>query len=324
MKYLQWFETEEQYNSFISGGFIRPNVSYVLENDMCYFYPDIPQVGDVAYWNGSSIQTVSLEGWEESMGIAVGVVVIPGEFLPDGKARMVALNQSNTKKAWGPRGTDISDLINYDRVPITDNAGSTTTGSNYDGFLPSDIFTGTTSFVDPIAKYETMTSNWIPSPYLSDNTLNPEYMKTIDDYNNVLSDFDGKRNTDILVGLGSDYEAANYAKDYTIDGVSGIDWYLPAMGELGVMLARLGKINEVIKSLGGVAIRTDLGFLWSSSECDFATTWLLQSDGGVNHITKSNGRNNNYYVRSFAMIDNSMVGNKPDVELINFYLKKER
>lgn len=106
----------------------------------------------------------------------------------------------------------------------------------------------------------------IPSPYLSDGTLNPEYMKTIDGYNNVLSDFNGKGNTDILVGLGSDYAAANHAKDYTIDGVSGIDWYLPAMGELGVMIARLGKINEVISTLGGVAIDTFYQFLWSSSK----------------------------------------------------------
>jgi hypothetical protein len=159
------------------------------------------------------------------------------------------------------------------------------------------MFTGTQSFVDPMTKYK-QTSNLIPSPYLSDGTLNPEYMKTIGSYNNVLSDFNGKGNTDILVGLGSDYAAANHAKDYTIDGVSGIDWYLPAMGELGVMIARLGSINSVISTLGGVAVPTSYD-LWSSSECSSSSAYGVLTNGGcVSNFTK----NYNSYVRSFALV----------------------
>jgi hypothetical protein len=61
----------------------------------------------------------------------------------------------------------------------------------------------------------------IPSPYLSDGTLNPEYMKTIDGCNNVLSDFDGKGNTDVLVNVcGQLYRVTNY--EY-VKGVDSID-----------------------------------------------------------------------------------------------------
>lgn len=244
------------------------------------------------------MQTCALDQYDTSMGIAVGVVVIPGDFLPDGKARMIALNQSNTTKAWGGYGTDISDLVNYNRVPITDNAGSTTTGCEYKGYLPSDKFTGSQSFVDPMAKYG-RTSNLIPSPYLSDGTLNPEYMKTINSHNNVLSDFNGKGNTDILVGLGSDYVAANHAKNYTPDGVSGIDWYLPACGELGVMLARIGSINTVISTLGGVAVPTS-NSLWSSSEFNSDFAFCTNTSNGC---VDAYGKNYGNYVRSFATID---------------------
>lgn len=305
MKYLKLFKTQSEYDSYVNGEniFELPNTAYIRETDVTYFRPYIPpsQVGDVAYWNGSSIKTVSLDRWNESMGTAVGVVVIPSNFLPDGKARIIALNQSNTSKAWGNEGTDISDLVNYKRLPITDNVGSTTTGSNSNGYLPSDKFSSSQSFVDPLAKYYYLTietGNLIPSPYLSDGTLNPEYMKTIDGYNNALSDFNGKSNTDILVGLSSDYEAANHAKDYTIDGVSGIDWYLPACGELGVMLARLGNISTVISTLGGVAIPT-AHYLWSSTECSAYNSYYVDTNScHVRNLYKTN----TYYVRSFALI----------------------
>lgn len=301
MKYLRLFETESEYQTYVdSGELVLPNVSYIREVGRCNFRPYILpsiEVGDVAYWDGSSVKTVSLDGYDVSMGTAVGVVVIPENFLPDGRARMVALKQSNTQKEWGPEDTDISDLVNYNRFPITDNAGSTTTGSNIYGYLPSDSFRGASSFVDPSAKYS-QTGNLIPSPYLSDGTLNPEYMKTINGYNNALSDFDGKGNTNILVGLGSDYAAANHAKDYTIDGVSGIDWYLPACGELGVMLTRLGSINKVISTLGGVAVPT--GNLWTSSESSSNHAYDVYAyTGFVSNISKSS----NYVdVRSFALV----------------------
>ena len=304
MKYLKLFKTQSEYDSYINGGgvFELPNTAYIRETEVTNFRPYILppppiEVGDVVYWDGSSIKTVSLDAYDSSLGIAVGVVVIPGNFLPDGRARMIALNQRNTTKAWGPRDTDISDLVNYDRVPITDNAGSTTTGSNSDGYLPSDSFRGSQSFVDPMAKYG-KTSKLIPSPYLSNSTLNPEYMKTIDGYNNALSDFNGKGNTDILVRLGTDY-AANYAKSYTIDGVSGIDWYLPAMGELGVMLARLGKINEVIKSLGGVGVDS-INPLWSSSEYGSNNAYYMRWNNGIVNYNYNKSVYN--IVRSFALI----------------------
>ena len=112
---------------------------------------------------------------------------------------------------WSTGFTDTS-LTNHKRVPTTDNAGSTTTGSNSYGFLPSDKFTGAASYVDSTAKYSgAATSSLIPSPYLGDKP-NPAYYAPID-YNNALADFNGKGNTDVLVALGADYVAAKAASN---------------------------------------------------------------------------------------------------------------
>lgn len=179
-------------------------------------------------------------------------------------------------------------------VPTTDNAGSTSSGSNDYGYLPSDKFTGTTSFVDYKAKYS-MDSYLIPSPYLGD-TPNPEYYKTISGYN-VLSDFNGLSNTQTLVGLGSNYEAANACWNYN-DGSSNLQWYLPGMGELGYIIPRFNEINNTIAILGGIIISNNNNF-WSSSEYDNYYAYFFETANGCAYYTYRIG---GLSVRPFAML----------------------
>ena len=189
MRYLKVFEKENNYTEYKnSSEWITPNISLIRETGSSKCKPYIPPpaiVGDVAYWDGFSVKTISKDKWNRTLGTPIGVVVIPEGMLPDGKARIVSLmpvdsngNQSSSHISieWGGRDTDTS-LTNFTKVPTTDNAGSTSSGSYGFGFLPSDSFTGATSFVDPKAKYYG-NSNLIPSPYLGD-IPNPEYSKEI-------------------------------------------------------------------------------------------------------------------------------------------------
>lgn len=256
------------------------------------------------------MKTCSYDNYSTSLGTAIGVVVIPSGFAPDGKARIIGLKpmdasgnmtDSHTLMTWGRSTmgyyTDTA-LTNYTVVPTTDNAGSTSSGSNHIGYFPSDKFTGTQSYVDPEAKYN-YDDYLIPSPYLGD-APNPEYYKTISG-NNVLSDFNGLANTQTLVGLGSsNYQAANACWNYTDGTSSNVQWYLPAMGELGYLIVRLKAINEVITSLGGVAVDSN-SYFWSSSEYSSSKVWA---------VYVSNGKPNSYpksmtgYMYAFATIDN--------------------
>lgn len=224
-------------------------------------------------------------------------------MLPDGKARIIGL-KSDGCQTWGTSDTDVSELTNYNKVPTTDNVGSTSTGSSSYGYLPSDGFTGATSFVDSTAKYN-VSSNLIPSPYLGDNkTLNPEYSKEIlsgDTNVNCLSDFNGLSNTEVLVGLGTDYEAAQYCWSYSDDS-SNLQWYLPAAGELGFIMPRFNAINASITAVGGSSVSSGSSrCFWSSSEDSYNKAYSVCVRYGLvgSHTKSVNG----YYVRPFAIID---------------------
>ena len=324
MKYLKLFETEEDYNDFInSDEYVTPNIVRINSTKSFKFNPrsSSPVVttaaaaGDVAYWDGSSVKTTPLSSWSTSLGTPIGVVVVPTGFAPDGKTRIIGLkpvdkngNQSSSHvgMGWGPSGTD-TGLINYTIVPTTDNAGSTSTGSNSQGYLPSDKFTGTTSYVDSKVKYyyDNYGSS-IPSPYLGE-APNPEYNKVISGYNNALSDFNGLSNTQTLVGLGADYIAANAAYKYK-DGASNLQWYLPAMGELGYIMPRFSAINFTIINLGGLTVASS-GYLWSSSE--HGSGLFIQESKDAFYVTPSSGHVSYYrkdytcYMRPFAILDDS-------------------
>ena len=267
--------------------------------------PVIALVGDIAYWDGSKVKTVSQENWDASLGTPVGVVVVPTGFAPDGKARMLSLQWASSSSAsstsassmkWSNVKVDTS-LTNHNRVPTTDNAGSTTTGSNSNGCFPSDKFTGATSYVDSTAKYNS-TSNMIPSPYLGDKP-NPAYYAPISGYNNALADFDGKGNTDVLVALGADYVAANAARNYKAAGAEEIEWYLPAAGELGYMIARFNKIQAALTKVSSPQLDGDCDY-WSSSEYASIIAYLVDTNLGSVYGDYKGG---DYCVRPFAIID---------------------
>jgi hypothetical protein len=312
MYYLRIMESLSDYQSFVEGkgpDYVEPHVvSIPNDNLVTYkqFVPPPPIAGDIAYWDGSAVQIVSKTAWNSNLGTPIGVVVIPPNMLPDGKARILSLKavdsngnaiDSHSSMDWSNVSVNTS-LTDYNKVPTTDNSGSTTTGSNSYGYLPSDNFSGTQSFVDPKAKYK-QSSYLIPSPYLGDdNTLNPAYCKEISGYNNALSDFNGLSNTQTLVGLGTDYIPANACWNYN-DGVSNLQWYLPAIGELGFLLVRLKEINDTLSMLGGISVSMYKTY-WSSSEYNISNYAYVSSfyDGQM----YTNAKGASHYVCPFVAV----------------------
>ena len=305
--YLSLHETESDYKKLTLNSKNTPHAAYIIDTNQCYYTPEILPigVGDVAYWDTSAnvVKTTPKTKWSSDLGTPVGVVVIPEGFAPDGKARMISLkyatsagtsSDSYVSMPWGGYGTDTS-LTNYTKVPTTDNAGSTSTGSSDYGYLPSDKFTGIESYVDPKSKYDGYTP-MIPSPYLdNDRTLNPVYKETISG-NNALSDFGGSSNTQTLVGLGADYIAANACWNYK-DGSSNLQWYLPAAGELGFLVARFKEINKSITTVGGSSVASNC--FWSSSEY---SSYYAYCVGATSGSVYDNNKDGNYYVRPFAVL----------------------
>jgi hypothetical protein len=312
MKYLKKFQTEAEYTAYKdSDDFITPNVSYTVDSTKVFYSAFeekyLKKAGDIVYYVDGNLETVPYVSYNPSMGTAVGVIVVPESFAPDRKARMVSLKYAHTdgrpsdtfvNLKWNSSNSyEDTTLTNYNRVPTTDNVGSTTTGSNDVGWLPSDNFSGTTSVIDPDTKY-LFNIHSIPSPYLN-GAANPDYYGDIEGYNNALSDFNGLSNTATLVGLGKAYAAANAADKYS-DGVSGVKWYLPAMGELGYLIPRFNEINNAIAAAGGVVIPSGNCEFWSSTEYSIgAARYLNTANGCINW----DGKAAMYRVRPFAIVE---------------------
>ena len=327
MKYLKLFQTETEYNSFKEGGeYITPNVSLILSGSngsrTVKYQTKIKQlakVGDIAYWDGGSVKTTPLSSWNLSLGTPVGVVMIPENFLPDGKARIISLTNMTYNASeymqWDETGgmsTD-SPAPNFDYVVGTDNTGSTTYGAYGYGSLPSDRsdWGGTQSYVDPLTRYYYTTeeyNNWgegmCPSPYLSNGSFNPTYSAYIEG-GNVLSDFNGLSNTQLLVNKGEQYVAANACRNYKDAANSNLQWYLPAMGELGFLIPRFELINQSIQAVGGTPVEED--YFWSSSEyysndwgLPESYAWALSTDYGL--VNYANGKDGNLLVRALALV----------------------
>ena len=222
MKHLKHFNKDSEYVEFRdSESYIKPNVSY-CENmkHVHYNYVEPMSAGSFYYSDGTYSNEL------DTNKNCIGVCVIPKNFLPDGKARIMSLKEMDYKNPesgslqhvgmyWGQYEVD-TELPNLDKFTTIDpNAiGSyegTTIGSNSYGYVylssnrkDEDLYwkIGEENNIDKGTHWNSNkdeeTIFYIPSPYMKVNgkdVLCPEYNS------NATSDFDGKGNTDILTSL---------------------------------------------------------------------------------------------------------------------------
>ena len=316
LKHFKEFETYDEYETYINGKPMLPNVSFVGEN--VYYKDGVPTpptpiitAGMICYADSSNkLKFCTVEEWDSSLGTVQGVVVVPSNHTSDGTARIMCIkditsagteSSSNVVMAWGPIGD--TGLPNMDKVPTWDNTIGAAIGNNVYGYLPSTskegYFTGPTCACDSLTKYQRYYTPYIPSPYLEDGSQNPAYINTVEaTTGNSLSDFDGKSNTAVLVGLGSAYTAANACNQYGTTALPAGNWYLPAMGELGYIIPRLNVINVTLQAVGAVQL-SDGYYIWSSTEYDKDSASAVDtSTGGVFYFSKYDELN----VRAFASV----------------------
>ena len=219
------------------------------------------------------------------------------------------LSDTEVSMPWGSFGTDVEGLTNYNEVPLVDPGTNEITGTTSLSYLPSDKLSTRPNPLD-IGTAWADVSSYAPSPY-KDGVLNPAYCAT--EYTggtiaNCLSDFSGLENTRLLCQSAGTYVAANAAHLYKAFEGDTLEWYLPAMGELGFIVPRFNAINEALASVGGVGLGFSI-YLWSSSEHSSDDGWyLVTSDGAV-----YNNRDKDYSckVRPFARLD-SIVFSEED------------
>jgi len=338
MKYLKKFNEKSEYDAFAHGNnMYSPNVSLV-KNEYHDTFPydsagtvssvkpsihynsdsilspehismrDI-KAGWVCYYDGTNIKLCSKSDYNALTGTKypVGVVVVPSDHLNDGTVRICALSDIGTRQ-WSidKQGTslNIPELKNLNMVTKYDNTdGGTTSLTDY-AFLPSDSFTAVTCNSDTGTAYWSTAivdgdyaGRYIPSPYANDGSKYEDYFYPNE--HNALLDFNGIENTEILKNSElTYYTAAIDCFNYHQTNDNGLQWYLPACGELAYVVPRKGAINSSLTGLtGGHAFVAD--FYWSSSEYSDAHARYVSMDSGyVDYRYKSYS----LYVRPFAKV----------------------
>jgi len=322
LKYFKEFNSKSEYDTYINGDPLLPNVSFVSQE---VYYKDVPppppiiSAGMICYADSNNkLKFCTVEEWNNELGTAQGVtaqgvVVVPSNHTPDGTARIMCIkgittagteSSSDVSMAWGPRDVD-TPLPNMNKVPTWDNTTGGTIGNGSNGKLPSDSnngnFTGATCATDSLTKYAGSTP-YIPSPYLEDGSQNPAYINTVDaTTGNCLSDFDGKGNTAVLVKSGSTYKAAYACNKYGTTALPAGNWYLPACGELGYIMPRFNEIQSALSALstvGGVQLSSEDSY-WSSTE---HSSILARNVYTYSGIVANDNKTWTFYVRAFASV----------------------
>ena len=301
-KYLKKFENETEYDSYMDDSPILPNVSLIGTTDVRY-NPIVIEAGNIVYYNGSKLKFCKPTDWSSDLGTAVAVVVVPNTHTPDGTVRCMAVTgvnpdgsqaTSDVGIAWGPRETD-TGLPNLNQVPNYNNTIGGTIGSNSNGYLSSNNtesgeFTGSIDCLDSNLHYSNDADSeefYLPNPYLPDGSPNPDFRNTSIVTNNACADFNGASNTSVLVGLGTEYSAANACHLYSASGISAGNWYLPSCGELAYIMPRFMQIQNALDTVGGVHLGTNNDY-WSSSEYSSNYACYVSAiDGTVYKANKS-------------------------------------
>ena len=296
MKHIDIFSSVSEYETAKSvGTLITPNVSFVDEDSSVrYYHPLVAKLYDYLYEDGSF-------GKKDATKTAIGVCVIPGGVLPDGKARFMSLKGmrltspneggKDTRIHWGGYRSDISSLTNFGGVVTGD---TTAEGTSSRGYVPKNgSYSNTPHIPSPIDYFSAYSSS------------------------GATSDLDGKANTKKILAVDNAAStawqtAASITNDYKTatlhpaaqccwrfnpGSTNQGDWYLPSIGELAFIMPNFDKLNTAISDVNGVQL-DDNTYYWSSTECGLYA-WSVNTYGG---LVDDDGKDSNQYVRAFLAL----------------------
>ena len=215
------------------------------------------------------------------------------------------LTSSRTNLEWGKKGTTcglpvkrhcpVVDIVDDE---VTNNIVSTSTGGYfpiYDeaSYAPNGYTNGGKEGIVPGHYYYNADNiSYCPCPTINeDEEPNPAYRATSYEVDGItynisdsfLNDFDGRGNTKKILSYDTNQrypycDQVEGERDKRTDFISakmcslykrgGLEWYLPAAGELGYFISNLGKINASREVIGLPAIYkrgNDVVALWTST-----------------------------------------------------------
>ena len=276
----------------------------------------------------------------------IGVVVVPASHTDDRTARIISLasmdynnpDDGNTSghvnMSWGGYNSNVPNIPFLTKAPCIATAPSALTASEqsiigweviYTSQLCSDYYTNYQNPYDTNSYYQSSDLDCLPSPYLTGGAKNEIYHSTTNT-NNALADMDGKNNTSSILavdnGVSTDWQTADTITNtgrtetihpaaqccwrYHTTGTTQGEWYLPAAGEMGYLVARWKAINESIQKVvaagfAALELPVDYGW-WSSSEYSSASAVRLDFFSSYADLNFSGYKYGSGYVRAFCAV----------------------
>lgn len=293
-KFITNFDTTSEYNSAKSN-FDLPHVSLTKDDMMVHYHPLVAKLYDYLYEDGSF-------GKKDATKTAIGVCVIPGGVLPDGKARFMSLKGmaltspneggSDTYIYWGGYGSDIPSLTNFQTVVTGD---TTAAGTNGYGFVPRDgSYSSTPHIPSPIDYFSAYSSAGATSDL--DGKANTEKILAVD--NAASTAWQTAASITNVDSTATVHPAAQCCWRFNPGSTNQGDWYLPSIGELAFIMPNFNDLQTAISDVSGVQLYGSNDY-WSSTEYGGNLGWSVDtSSGGVYNGSKDGS----YYVRAFLAL----------------------
>lgn len=299
MNYIKLYNTYNDYDANPNKGQQIPIVSMVKGQKQLY-YPTFPKYNllDILYSDSSGNLSVTPEVLPTSNNLTpIGLCVIPTSFIgPFYKARFIALQWMNNVNGstgkynfvWG--NTETSTL-----TPLSNKFKN----SSGDGFLQD---------YNPGNKVQ----NIIPTVKNINNKFNLSVLGELNQY--AITAVNGKENTkaiydNVVFGqtdwltaetLNTDPENfppfAACMRYFTL-GTQKNDWYLPAIGELGIMLSNLPIINNKIAEIHNIYSSNTFSIF------DYTTIWssTIKTNVSNGYIWKIGCSDGALYTRQYSV-----------------------
>ena len=293
-KFITNFDTTSEYNSAKSN-FDLPHVSLTKDDMMVHFHPVVAKLYDYLYEDGSF-------GKKDATKTAIGVCVIPGGVLPDGKARFMSLKGmtltspneggSNTNIYWGGYGSDIPTLTNYTTVVKGD---TTAKGTSVDGYVPRNgSYSSTPHIPSPIDYFSAYSSTGATSDL--DGKANTEKILAVDNAASTAWQTAASITNDS--STATVHPAAQCCWRFNPGSTNQGDWYLPSIGELAFIMPNFNDLQTAISDVSGVRLDAS-NYYWSSTEYGVYYAWFVYAyNGGVDN----DGKDIDFYVRAFLAL----------------------
>ena len=293
-KFITDFDTTAEYNSAKSN-FDLPHVSLTEDDMVVHYHPLVAKLYDYLYEDGSF-------GKKDATKTAIGVCVIPGGVLPDGKARFMSLKGmtltspneggKDTRMYWGGYGSDISSLTNFQTVVTGD---TTAEGTSSSGFVPKNgSYSNTPHIPSPIDYFSAYSSKGATSDL--DGKANTKKILAVD--NAASTAWQTASAITNNSGATNVHPAAQCCWRFNPGSTNQGDWYLPSIGELAFIMPNFDKLNTAISDVGGVQLNATT-YYWSSTEYDETNAWYVGTSLGYVGSTNKYGDG---YVRAFLAL----------------------